>query len=92
MDIEALKEMYDVVVIDTRREGGRKSRVWMEATLTTGPEPEELPVTYASPRKRRVVVAASLAGFLAIVATAGQALWQAVKRRPPPPPSLPIWS
>ena len=68
-----------VVVIDNRMEGRRKCRVEMEVTLTTGPDPETLPVEYASPRKRLIVVAASLAGFLAILALSGQALWRATR-------------
>lgn len=69
------------VVIDNRLEGRRKYRVEMEVNLITGPDPETLPVGYASPGKRRIVVTASLAGFLLILALSGQALWRAARRR-----------
>ncbi|MBI3666105.1 MAG: hypothetical protein HY236_07750 [Acidobacteria bacterium] len=83
------------VIVDNRLEARRKSRVRLEAVLTTGPDPETLPVTYASPEKRLIVVSVSLAGFLIIVALSGQALWRATRRPPsiprPASPSLPQW-
>ena len=83
--------MY-VVVIDNRAEERRRSRVQMEIALTTGPEPENLPVKYASPRRRSVVIAASLGGFLLIAGLWGKALWRATRRRPEPPaPPAPVW-
>src|SRR5262249_193089 len=45
----------------------RRCRLEMEVVLTTGPEPETLPATYASPQRRIIVVSASLAGFLVIL-------------------------
>ena len=69
-----------VVVIDNRLEGRRKSRVEMEVTLTTGPDPENLPVDYASPRKRLIVVTVSLACFLLILVLSGRALWGATRQ------------
>ena len=69
-----------VVIIDNRLEGRRKSRVEMEVTLTTGPDPENLPVDYASPRKRLIVVTVSLAGFLLILVLSGRALLRATRR------------
>ena len=83
------------VVVDNRLEGRRKSRVRLEVALTTGPDPETLPVSYASPQKRLMVVSVSLMGFLIIVALTGQALWRATRRPPssPPPgfPQPPLW-
>lgn len=70
-----------VVVIDSRMENRRKYRVEMEVTLTTGPDPESLPVEYASARKRLIVVSASVAGFLVIVLLAGRALWRATRNK-----------
>ena len=69
------------VVIDNRMEGRRKYRVEMEVNLITGPDPETLPVEYASPRKRLIVVTTSIAGFLLILALSGKALWRAARRR-----------
>ena len=68
------------VIIDNRLEGRRKSRVEMEVTLTTGPDPENLPVDYASPQKRLIVVSVSLAGFLLILVLSGRALWRATRQ------------
>ncbi len=69
-----------VVVIDNKMEGRRKYRVEMEVTLAYGPDPESLPVVYASPQKRLVLVSVSLAGFLLILALSGRALWRATRR------------
>jgi hypothetical protein len=69
------------VVIDNRLEGRRKYRVDLDVSLITGPDPETLPVGYISPERRRVVVTASIAGFLLILGLAGQALWRATRRR-----------
>jgi hypothetical protein len=71
-----------VVVIANRREARRRCRVEMDVTLTTGPEPETLPVSYASPQTRKIVITASLAGFALILVISGRALWRAT--RPPP--------
>lgn len=73
------------VYIDRREDGRRKIRVELDVTVTTGPDPETLPVAYASPRKRRIVIAVSLAGFLLIAGWSGRALWRAAQRRPEPP-------
>jgi hypothetical protein len=77
-----------VVVVDNRREAKRRYRVDLEVTLTTGPDPETLPVAYASGRKRTVVVVTSIAGFLLILLVVGRALWRATRRVPDPPGSL----
>ena len=69
------------VVIESRKESQRKCRVELEVSLTAGPDPESLPVSYASPRKRLIVVTVSLAGFLLILVLAGQALWRATRRQ-----------
>jgi hypothetical protein len=69
-----------VVVVDNRQDAQRRSRVDLEVTLTTGPDPESLPVAYASPRKRLIVVTLSLAGFAVIAGLAGRALWRATRR------------
>jgi len=74
-----------VVVLDNARESKHRARVDLEVTLTIGPDPEALPVAYASPRRRLAVVAASVAGFLLILLVSGRALWRAARRRPPPP-------
>jgi hypothetical protein len=76
-----------VVVVDNRQNAQRRCRVDLEVTLTTGPDPESLPVTYASPRKRLIVVTVSLAGFAVIAALAGRALWRATRR-----PRMMLWS
>ena len=69
------------VVFDNRMEGRRKYRVEMEVNLITGPDPESLPVEYASPRKRLIIVTTSIAGFLLILALSGKALWRATRSR-----------
>ena len=73
-----------VVIVDNRQEAKRRSRVDLEVSLTTGPDPETLPVTYASPHKRLIIIAASVAGFLLIVLLSGRALWRATRRRHSP--------
>jgi hypothetical protein len=77
------------LVIEARPQDRQKSRVQFEVTLDSGPEPENLPVKYASPRTRLIVVSVSAAGFLLIVVLWGQALLRAVRHRPPPPPPAP---
>jgi len=79
-----------VVLIDNRQGERRRCRVDLEVTLTTGPDPETLPVRYASPQKRLIVVAASLFGFGVITGWAGRALWR-TSRRPETPRPL-EWS
>ena len=69
-----------IVVIENRMERRRKCRVEMLVVLMTGPEPETLPVEYASPRKRLIVVTVSVACFLLILALSGKALWRAAHR------------
>jgi hypothetical protein len=69
-----------VVVVENQEEAKRRCRVDLEVTLTTGPDPESLPVAYASPRKRLIVVTVSLAGFAVIAGLAGRALWRATRR------------
>ncbi len=68
-----------VVVIENAMER-RRCRLEMGVVLTTGPEPETLPVTYASPQKRLIVVGASVAGFLLILTLSARALWRATRR------------
>ncbi len=68
-----------VVVIENQMER-RRCRLEMEVVLTTGPEPETLPATYASPQKRLIVVSASVAGFLLILALSARALWRATRK------------
>ena len=82
------------VVIDNPRTEREKSRVELDVMLATGPDPKDLPVAYASPRKRVAVVGLSLIIFLAIVGWSGRALLRAARQRPepPPPPFTPIWS
>ncbi len=82
----SLAETGDYVVVVDNRQARRRARVDLEVTLTSGPDPETLPVAYASPRTRMAVVAASVAGFLLIVFVAGRALWRATRRPPDPPP------
>jgi hypothetical protein len=60
-----------------RPEGHRRSQVELDVKLLTGPDPETLPVAYASPRRRSVVVGVSLTVFAVILAWAGGALWRA---------------
>lgn len=72
-----------VVVIENGAETRRRCRVEMDVTLTTGPEPETLPVSYASHQTRLAVVMTSAAGFVLILVFSGRALWQATRRRPP---------
>lgn len=69
-----------IVMIHLRKETQRKSQVEIEVALTTGPDPASLPVQYASPRKRLIVVSVSLIGFLIIAGLSGQALWRAARR------------
>lgn len=59
-----------------------RCRVEMDLTLTTGPEPETLPVSYVPPRTRLIVVSTSLAGFALILIFSGRALWRATRHRP----------
>jgi hypothetical protein len=66
-----------VVVVEGRPEGHRRSQVELDVKLLTGPDPETLPVAYASPRRRWVVVGVSLAAFALILGWAGGALWRA---------------
>ena len=80
-----------VVAVENRRDP-RRSRVEIEVTLTSGPDPENLPVGYASPRKRLLVVSASVIGFLVILLLSGRALWRATRGRRPPPPLPPLWA
>ncbi|HZS51105.1 MAG TPA: hypothetical protein VFA54_09610 [Bryobacterales bacterium] len=68
------------VVINSPPETHRRCRVEMDVTLTTGPDPETLPVSYASPRTRLIVVTASLGGFVLILLLSGRALWRAARR------------
>ncbi len=68
-----------IVVIENQLER-RRCRLEMLVVLTTGPEPESLPVTYASPRARLIVVIASAAGFLLILALSARALWGLTRR------------
>ncbi len=83
-----------VVVIDNPHAEREKSRVELDVMLTTGPDPQDLPVAYASPRKRLVVIGLSLIIFLAIAGWSGRALLRAARQRPEPPspPFTPIWS
>jgi len=69
------------VVVDSGEHSRGKTRVEMRVTLTTGPDPETLPVRYASPRRRLAVVSVSLAGFLIILALSAQALRRATRWR-----------
>jgi len=66
-----------VVVVEGPPEGHRRAQVELDVKLLTGPDPETLPVAYASPRRRWVVVGVSLAAFALIVGWAGGALWRA---------------
>lgn len=75
-----------VVIVDNRREAKRRARVYLEVIVTTGPDPESLPVAYASPRKRWIVVTISLAVFAAMLLVFGRALWRATRR------PAPLWS
>ena len=68
-----------VVVVEGRPEGHRRSQVELDVKLLTGSDPETLPVSYASPRRRSVVVGISLAAFAVILAWAGGALWRAAR-------------
>jgi hypothetical protein len=70
------------VVIDNQKEARRRSRVEMEVNLITGPDPETLPVGYASPQKRLVVVSVSVIAFLCVLAASGAALWRSLQRPP----------
>ncbi len=74
-----------VVVIDSRLEARRRVRVDLEVVLVTGPDPETLPVAYASPRRRLVVVVASAGVFLLTALLAGRALLRALRWRPRAP-------
>jgi len=69
-----------VVIVDNRQEAKRRARVDLAVTLTTGPDPDALPVAYASPRKRWIVVSVSLAVFAAMLLVFGRALWRATRR------------
>ncbi len=82
-----------IVVVDNGAGERQKAQVRMDISLMTGPEPENLPVTYASPRKKQIVVTTSIAGFLVIVVLWGKALWRAARNRPDPPlpPPTPVW-
>ena len=68
-----------VVVVEGRPEGHRRSQVDLDVKLLTGPDPETLPVAYASPRRRLVVVGVSLSVFAVILGWAGGALWRAAR-------------
>ena len=69
-----------VVIVDNRQETKRHARVDLEVTLSTGPDPDSLPVAYASARKRWIVVTVSLAVFAAMLLVFGRALWRATRR------------
>jgi hypothetical protein len=82
-----------VLVAENRPEGDRRSRVELEANLITGPDPETLPVAYASPQRRMAVVGISLAAFAVILVWGGGALWRAARANRPPEPRQPlVWS
>ena len=68
------------LVMELPANSRRRNRVRLEVTLTTGPDPATLPASYASPRKRLVVVAASLTGFFLVLALSGRALLRAARR------------
>jgi hypothetical protein len=72
-----------VVVVEGRPEGHRRSQVELDVKLLTGPDPEALPVAYASPRRRLVIVGVSLAAFAVILGWAGGALWRAARSSRP---------
>jgi hypothetical protein len=75
-----------VLVVENRREGEGRSRVSLDVNLITGPDPETLPVAYASPQRRMAVVGVSLAAFTLILLWGGGALWRAARAHRPSSP------